>query len=371
MNWIFRTAKTHFTDFAQTWDLQNQRLYQNHPLFDSAFVAPLVQYFASDDDLIAVAEQANKRSSLLLLTRKRGGWETFLPSQTQLAPVLIDQDADLPGLLRALPGYSMVLDFLCQDPDYSPWSQLTSLKPQNLRIVPHAVTMNIDLSTDSFETYWQQRSKNLRNNMKSRFKRVKKDDYEVNLNVVTGPDAVEQAVIRYGEMESRSWKAKIGTAIHQGNIQGQFYRDVLVNFASKNQAMVYELTFNDQPVASKLALHNDFMLINLKKTFDEQWSKYSPGRLLDYLQIEHEFTEQRYKTMEFYTNASADQLSLSTGQRTISHHTLYRTSLLKQLYSGVQNVKNRLKRPSDEAEAVESGQTDDAKDSSQMVSVKS
>jgi hypothetical protein len=73
------------------------------------------------------------------------------------------------------------------------------------------------------------------------------------------------------------------------------------------------------------------MLITLKTTYDESLAAYAPGRLLDYLFLEREFSEKRFSVVEFYTNASSERQSWGTGTRTISHITVYRARVIKQL----------------------------------------
>jgi len=159
------------------------------------------------------------------------------------------------------------------------------------------------------------------------------------MDVVTQPTKIEKAFTRYGDIESRSWKGKAGTAIHRDNSQGQFYWEMLQGFAQDHQAAIYELYLDERLASSMLTIANDYMLITLKTTYDESLAFYAPGRLLDYFLLEREFAEKRYAVVEYYTNASPDLQSWGTGMRTINHLTVYRSRVFKQLVQVYQRAK--------------------------------
>ncbi|MEM7283563.1 MAG: GNAT family N-acetyltransferase [Pseudomonadota bacterium] len=308
-----------FDSYKRDWDRLSQELTNTHPLFDSSFVAPLIDSFANDDDKLAVVRSGDEATAILPLSRGTLSWQSWLPAQTQVSPVLI---REIPSLFQFGPGVSLSFDLMCQDPRYSPWLDRLTHDYASTSLV-HSTTMSIDLA-GSFDDYWKQRSRNLRDNMKRKFKKPRKADVEVTMKVVTHPDDMRAAIEAYGELESAGWKAKQNTNVSINNKQGKFYLSVLTNFAEKQQAAVYELYLNENLGASKLTIANDLMIINLKKAYNESLSEFSPGRLLDYLQLKREFERKKHQVMEFYTNATRDQLSWSTNSRNIAHYTLFR-----------------------------------------------
>jgi hypothetical protein len=344
--WQLHPMRSAFPLWAETWDRLNTALLGGHPLFDSRFVGALIRHFGRDDDLLAVASEGREPAmpaepglpvAMLLLRRKRLGWMTFLPAQTQVAPLLMRTTLDPMALLDLLPGLNLSLDLLCQDPDYSPWLPVRGSYPA--RCMTHAVTMNL-LLTAKFGDFLKSRSKNFRDNVKRRFRQAESKGIAISMRVLVSPEDVSDAIARYGELEIRGWKSRIGTAVHADNAQGHFYREIFEAFARTGQAAVYELHLGERLAASKLTLGNDAMIINLKKTYEEELSEFSPGKLVDYLQVEREFDAQRYRVMEYYTNATADQLSWATSTRSIDHHTFYR-------YSPLTAIHDRLQRRSD------------------------
>jgi hypothetical protein len=231
---------------------------------------------------------------------------------------------------------NIALELLCQDPLYSAF--LPAPVERSHVVTPHAITVNIEISRD-FDQYWQSRSKNLRNNMKRYFRRASEDGLDLRLDVVTQLTKLDQAFTRYGDLESRGWKGKVGTAIHRDNSQGYFYWDMLQGFAHDKRAAIYELYLDGCLAASQLTIANAYMLITLKTTYDETFAFYAPGRLLDYLLLEREFATKRYKVIEYYTNASPDLQSWGTGTRTVKHLTVYRARMFKHLVKVYQWAK--------------------------------
>jgi hypothetical protein len=183
----------------------------------------------------------------------------------------------------------------------------------------------------SFDSYWKTRPKNLRKNISRYFNRLSKENIAVDFKAHSSESEIITALHRYGELETNGWKGPEGTAIHSTNIQGQFYTEVLANFASNQKAEITELYFNEQLVASRITIFNDRILIILKTTFNENFSSYAPGRLLLYLLIEREFKLKRTQYIEFYTNATKEQIAWSTGQRPIEHVTIYLSPMRRKI----------------------------------------
>ncbi|MCT6699433.1 GNAT family N-acetyltransferase [Rheinheimera sp. 4Y26] len=314
--------------FKSAWDKLNTDLYQQHPYFDSRFIEAMLQYFAHDAVWLCVHQSGGVIDGMLLVQRKGvTKWSLFLPAQAQVTPLLLQNPAILAQLLPLLPGFTLGLDLPCQDPAYSPINSDSS--PLQATIMPHALTINVDVSAGSFADYLQRRSKKFRQNLQRRFDKVQQVGLHLTLNCFTKAAEMEHALTQFGALESKGWKEKIGTAVHLNNRQGQFYLQLLQNFAKTEQACVYQLCLNDQPVAMELCIASAQMLILLKTAYDEDFSAYSPGRLLLYLLLQREFLCKRVQTVEFYTSADHNDLAWADGQRWISHHMLLRNPAVR------------------------------------------
>lgn len=339
MGWSVYPAQQAFASFRTEWDSLNQKLYGNHPLFDGRFVAPLIKYFATDNDNLVVHRSQNVIDGMALLQpRHCGVWSSFLPSQMQISPVLFKPlvFGQAQSLFDTLPKRSAALEWLCQDPLYSPC--FVDHCTQQREAVKHATTTSIHLQGE-FSQYWGTRSKNLRRNVSRYLSRLQRDGLVPRLDTADAPQTLSKALASYGDIETSGWKGKAGTAIHPDNSQGQFYHDVLLGFAQTNQALVYELRLNSRLVSSRLCIASDNMAIVLKTTYDEACAEYAPGWLLLYMLLETEFQRRCFQTIEFYTNASHQQLSWATHSRAIEHIILYRTSYHRASFATLRKLK--------------------------------
>lgn len=135
---------------------------------------------------------------------------------------------------------------------------------------------------------------------------------------------------QFGLMESRGWKAKVGTAVHPDNPQGRYYREVFDAFAREGRAIAYELCAGDAVIARQLALASGPIVVTLKTTYDESFRRVAPGRLLDYEMLRFEFERKRFEAVELCTRADDMQLRWATSPRPMFHLSIYRSSLARR-----------------------------------------
>ena len=199
-------------------------------------------------------------------------------------------------------------------------------------------------SSGLFEDYWSQRKKKLRDNVKRYFKRAAQDGFEESLRESRTPSDVERAFETYARIESSGWKGEAGTAITIENAQGRFYGDVLRRFAARGQARIFELLFNDEVVSSRIGIQDGNMIVFLKTTYDERFSKYSPGRRILYRTLETLFADDSADELEFYTNATADQAQWASELREIQHVTMYRSAAVCALFGILRKARAVLRR---------------------------
>lgn len=325
MSWEIHRLQGSLGEHRAAWDALNAELHGGNPYFASRFIDPLLKHFSSGNELLCVNERSGRIGSMLIVKPNRSGkWSLFVPAQAQVAPIFSVQPNDLASLLSRLSWRALALECPCQDPEHSPLDQLTA---QPTQVVPHAHTICVRLDT-SFDDYWRARSANLRKATARRERRVQDAGFQMRLEHLTDPASMHGAVERFGSLESSGWKGASGTAVHINNLQGKFYCDVLSAFASGGQASVYELYFNETLVAMQIALASKDMLVLLKTAYDESQSKLSPGRLLLRRVLEEEFRLRRAKSVEFYTDANADQVTWATHERWINNCLIFRNKLV-------------------------------------------
>lgn len=316
-------------EHSPAWDALNQTLFNNHPMLQSRFVDGLLRHFGDGSEhLCMLTSNGVTQAMCLLKPGKLGIWSTFLPSQAQIGPALIPGPDNLEDLINSLPGKATRLDILCNDPEFGDLSKgnIATVAPKN-----HALTINIRLN-GNFENYWATRSKNLTKNMTRHERRLLTDHIECKFVCITSPDGIGPAVARYGALESKGWKAKLGTAISANNNQGQFYTELMNRFTAAGNAMVFELWFGERLAASLLIIASEDMSILLKTTYDDIFEKYSPGRLILHHAIKNLVTSRPNKVIELYTDANTESLAWATGKRWIKHVSVYRNAFTENTF---------------------------------------
>ncbi|ALS97670.1 GNAT family N-acetyltransferase [Lacimicrobium alkaliphilum] len=383
--WRLYTPEQYPGELWQHWQTLNLKFHQGNKMLSAEFVELLVKYFSDTLYIAAGYSEPNNRHSeldseslhpvvkgaevdseslnqevkgagldsesagsnhhpepiaLALLERAgKGRWQVFKPSQAQVGLLLMEpgRDPSLKQLVKQLPGLVTRVDFYGLDP----------LEHQglidNLAAEAQCYATNIRVAlSDDFEQYWAQRPKNLRKNINRYINRVSRELGDTRLVYATEVEEVRVATQRYGMLESQGWKGYEGTALHPSNEQGQFYQTLMADLAAKNQAMVVEMYLQERLLASRLCCMSDNTLIILKTTFDESMKKYAFGRLLLHELISHCFNLKGLEYIDFYTNATSDQMDWCTDSRPMYNASYYPVNIAGQLLKSAVRLKKRI-----------------------------
>lgn len=339
MSWTFHPAGEKFADYVADWDRLNAELYGGHPYYDSRFVGTLLKFFSKGEERLCLFRDLDGiRAALILVPRGLGRWETFRPAQAQITPILVGDDTLLVSLFTALPGLAWSIDFHAVDPRYAP-----AFSPSRLKSIVshHAQTIGVGSGIE-FAKYWQERPKNLRSNIRMYANRISLKGCACSFSSLFDLDSMTTGIRRYGDLEGSWWKAQAGTAVAIDNIQGSFYSELLARFAESGQAEICELSIGEQLAASRLMIDNERMLVILKTSYNESLAHFSPGRMHLHHLLERQLTEHPERTVEFYTNATQDQLEWATFRCNIHNIQLFRNDGAVVGYSMLKALKRRL-----------------------------
>ena len=329
MKWIFLPANE-FEQYAVAWDELNGAGY-NSPLLNSRFLLASLQAFKSGKKMLAILGNIDRPEVMAVLAQGHNQtWDTFQPSQAPIGFWLMrlgmDVEVTLNSLLHALPGFPLVLGITQQDPLLIPRPPHSAL----LLTFDYIPTAHIALNND-FESFWQARGKNLRQNMRTVRNRLEKNALSYELKCITDPAKVCYAIEHFGRMESAGWKAEQGTAVEFDSAQGKFYVNLLERFCKNGTACIYCLTFNDAVVAMDLCVQQDGSVIVLKTTYDESYHDYSPAMLLHQEMLRLLMSSADFQRLEFYGKVRDWQLRLTEDVRTMYHVNVYRWAWLKRV----------------------------------------
>lgn len=97
---------------------------------------------------------------------------------------------------------------------------------------------------------------------------------------------MEQQLERYQDLENRSWKVAKKVGCNRSLQHSKFYQDLALSFGANNQFHFRFLTLDDNPIAGIFGLLHEGVYYSLQIVHDPAYSKYSPGTLLEALELE-------------------------------------------------------------------------------------
>jgi hypothetical protein len=319
MPWTFKLANDTFEEAKKDWDALNLAR-GNHLLLDSKFVGPLLRHFGIAGVMLGINHDSGK-SGMVLLEKKRSGiWETFQPSQEPMGLIVFSyQDDTGEGLLdlaRALPGFPLELAVLQQDPFHTCFPPRQTVP--NIENIDYISTPYLPV-TGTFEEYWKGRGTNLRHNLARRRRRMAEQKISLELKIHREPKTVKECISEFGRLESKGWKGKDGTAIHEDNAQGRFYREMLEGFCERGEGVVYQWCLDGKVAASDLCLERDGTMIVLTTAYDEEMNQHSPALMMreEIMRGVHEKGDVR--VVEFYGRVMEWHTKWCDDTRTMYH----------------------------------------------------
>lgn len=329
MTWTLHPASALAT-LAPQWDAL-QRRSTNTLFLESAFVLPLLEVFGAGDERLAVWQDGPAwKAACLLRPLGKGRWESFQPSQLPLGPWICTADTALDGalqaLLRALPGLALGVGLTQLDPRLHP-------RPADgaaMRSLDYVSSSWLEIAGD-FDSYWEARGKNLRQNTRKQRNKLQADGVSAQLACSTEAADVAAAIADYGVLESAGWKAGTGTAIHPDNAQGRFYRLMLENFCRLGRGRIYRYRFDDKVVAMDLCIDNGELVVVLKTAYDESHRQISPSTLMRQDQFRAWWEAGRYRRIEFYGKTLEWHTRWTENSRMLYHATAYRWAWVRRL----------------------------------------
>ncbi len=134
------------------------------------------------------------------------------------------------------------------------------------------VSTNWEASTDiSLEEALAKLSANARRKYKRRHNHLKKLGH-LSFEVITDFNTIEKNLHIFFTFYEQSWKGK--------ERNSDFYYDIARAFCQKNEAILFALFLNQQPIAYLFTVRAGKKLFGRKTTFDPSFYAYSPGRFL-------------------------------------------------------------------------------------------
>lgn len=329
MKWTVEPAAS-FAQRAEQWRSLNASTLAS-PLLEPEFVTQLLTHFGKGE-VLARCEQGGALVAMALLSRRRTGtWETFQPSQAPVGMWLQEPGLDtgvlMAGLMRALPGFPLVLSLLQRDPAL----EARPAGGAGVSTMDYIATARVTVS-GSFDDYWAGRGKNLRSNLKKQRARLAREGIATRMDVVTDAGQAAAAIDDYARLEQSGWKAGKGTAVQASTAQGRFYRALFESACARGQGRIYRYWFGEQLVAMDLCLSVEGTVIILKTAYDASAPQgLSPTLLMREEQFRALFDSGDVRVIEFYGKVMEWHTRWTDEVRTMYHVTAFRWPVLGAL----------------------------------------
>lgn len=323
MSWTLLPIQQ-FAHFKPQWDTLNNSTY-NTPLLESDFIEPLLKYFSTGKEKLAIHGNSNNPNAMAIIEKaKLGCWSTFQPSQAPIGCWLqspqVNTDELTQLLLKTLSGIKLMFSVTQQDPMLLPRPK----QSKTLNTLDYIQTANVPVN-NTFDKYWAARGKNLRQNMRRQRNKLAREEITPDLRVINTASEMEQCIKAYGVLESAGWKSAGDTAVNIGNAQGQFYKELLERFCEKKRGVVFQFFYNDNLAATDLCISNSEYIVILKTTYDESITTTSPAILMKQDSFKYIFENKLAKQIEFYG-------------KTMEWHTKW-SEQTRRMYHANQNTK--------------------------------
>ena len=84
----------------------------------------------------------------------------------------------------------------------------------------------------------------------------------------------------YFELEANGWKGQGGTAVICDANAERLHNDFASAVSAKNALFIYQLKLDGKTIAMSVNIRYDRQTVHWKTSYDEKYSRYSPGNLL-------------------------------------------------------------------------------------------
>lgn len=187
----------------------------------------------------------------------------------------------------------------------------------------------LDLRQD-WTSYLATRGRLLRRNLRTYRKQLEAQG-PIRLQIAASPKEVDAAFDTFLQIQSRSWKQQAELSMSQAPYQ-QCYREFLLTMAREGQARVLIMHSGPHPVAGAIAAMDDKVYYGAQIAHDANFNRYSPGTLLEAMELECLMQEKRFDSYDFFGAALNNKRRWTEDLRPTCRVLLLRKTLPARLF---------------------------------------
>ena len=162
--------------------------------------------------------------------------------------------------------------------------------------------------------------------------------------VLSNQDELQPWLDDFLQLEAAGWKGTSGTALMLSARDRHFFTDVLQAAFARQRLLMLSLKVDGKPVAMQVNLLSAKGGFAFKVAYDETFSTYSPGVLLDMELIRHLHSKLPLQWLDLCTDDPVMFSRLFSGRRAIRNLTVSNGDHLANLVAHLLPLAKRLRR---------------------------
>jgi len=142
--------------------------------------------------------------------------------------------------------------------------------------------------------------------------------------------ATPELLKRYFDLESKGWKGRGGTAATDDPSVARMHEEFAGDMAGKGMFLAYEMRLDDKIIAMSLNIRADGTMIHWKTSYDEEYSRYSPGNQL-FRELLKDCIRDRIAEIDLLSPSTPNKRVWATGEREHVAFYIFRKGLVGSL----------------------------------------
>ncbi len=293
---VISTAHAHDPEFVRAWEQLASNASEPNPFYEPWFVLPSVKAFASKANIELFAHFTDGQLTGLIPVKSTtdyyghrvphiSGWlhdNAFCGAPL----VLRGSERSFWRSLLAHCDRTRSMDLFLHIPRLScdgPLGQALDAvlseqsRPSYPALEESRALLVSDLSSEEY--YVQSMSAKKRKELRRQHKRLSEEG-KLSFERIEGQDGVSNWIAEFLDLEAAGWKGKAGSALASSSGTSGFFTDVLTNAAQVGKLERLSIRLDGRPVAMLANFITAPGAYSFKTTFDEAFSRYSPGLLI-------------------------------------------------------------------------------------------
>jgi hypothetical protein len=166
----------------------------------------------------------------------------------------------------------------------------------------------------------------------------------ISIQEIKNPQDIEKGLRIFYDIEDSGWKGEGETSLKR-SFYGEYFKELALHFSDRDKFRLYLLKVNDKDIAGIYAIIDQGIFYIVKTGYAENFSQYSPSKVLCYLLFERLFKDETIRKIDFYGPFLDYEKTFGKNTRIRYKITIANRKLLPTIYYIFLQVLKTLKYP--------------------------